>query len=338
MKISILIPTYNGAKTIGETIRSILPQSHSDFEIIIQDNASTDGTGAVVARVADPRIRYFCNATNLGVARNMMEGAKRCTGEILYLFGSDDILGRDALKRVDAGFREHPDVGAMTTARYGFKGKIEPANVMYDPPDFDHDTRVTIESDPMLIERILGNVGQISGMAFRLDMMKTGFFGNEWSGHIHPFFAILREHPVLFLKDYNVILRTESSFARDRRSPIYRQSPTHAWIEMVEMVLAGPRYDRIRGSLINKLACKYQGLVQIAIFGDFRFLLRELWLFVKYRPSNMLSPRFWFYSLVTIILPRGSLYRIVEWYKNQISIPALLKIDRKIEYDFGDDY
>jgi glycosyltransferase involved in cell wall biosynthesis len=58
MKISVLIPTYNGAKTMGETIRSILPQSYADFEVIIQDNASTDGTKDVVAQFSDPRVLH----------------------------------------------------------------------------------------------------------------------------------------------------------------------------------------------------------------------------------------------------------------------------------------
>jgi glycosyltransferase involved in cell wall biosynthesis len=333
MKISILIPTYNGAKTIREALRSILPQSHSDFEIVVQDNASTDGTRDLVARFTDPRIRYFCNAANLGVARNMIEGAKNCTGEILYLFGSDDILGREALKRVDEGFRTHPEIGAMTTARYGFKGQFEPASAMYDPPDFNHDSVLTLDSPPLLLDTLFGNIGQISGMAFRISMMRTGFFVNEWSGHLHPFFAMLTEHPVLFLKDYNVILRTESSFARNRQSPIYRQSPILAWVEMYETVLAGPHYGRVRNILIGKVARKYAVLVQIAIFGDFRYLLREIGLLIVCRPANLVSPSFWFHAAVTILLPRGILYRLVEWYKNRFIIPALLKRNRQIEYD-----
>ena len=48
LKFSILIPTYNGAEVIGDTIRSILSQSFQDFEIIVQDDASTDNTVEVI--------------------------------------------------------------------------------------------------------------------------------------------------------------------------------------------------------------------------------------------------------------------------------------------------
>ena len=62
LKFSILIPTYNGAEYLGETLRSILSQSFQNFEIIIQDDASTDETIEVIRSLDDPRIKIFSNA------------------------------------------------------------------------------------------------------------------------------------------------------------------------------------------------------------------------------------------------------------------------------------
>lgn len=70
--ISVGMPVYNAERFLGEAIESILSQTYSDFELIISDNASTDGTADICAGFAqrDSRIRIFRQSINLGVARN----------------------------------------------------------------------------------------------------------------------------------------------------------------------------------------------------------------------------------------------------------------------------
>ena len=64
MKVSVIVPTYNRAHMLTETIDSILAQTFQDFEIIVVDNESTDDTGAVIKAYNDRRIRYFKNQNN----------------------------------------------------------------------------------------------------------------------------------------------------------------------------------------------------------------------------------------------------------------------------------
>src|SRR5687767_6137887 len=70
--LSIGLPVYNGERYLREAIGSILSQDFTDFELIISDNASTDGTAAICAFYAarDARIRYHRSETNLGAAPN----------------------------------------------------------------------------------------------------------------------------------------------------------------------------------------------------------------------------------------------------------------------------
>ena len=56
--VSIVLPTFDRAPLIGRSLRSILQQTFTDFELIVVDDASRDGTGEEVARFADPRVRY----------------------------------------------------------------------------------------------------------------------------------------------------------------------------------------------------------------------------------------------------------------------------------------
>lgn len=69
-KVTIMIPTYNQAAFIREAIRSALAQTYSNLEVIVGDDASTDDTPEIVAKINDPRLKYVRNATNLGRTSN----------------------------------------------------------------------------------------------------------------------------------------------------------------------------------------------------------------------------------------------------------------------------
>ena len=66
--VSVIMPSYNTAKFIGESIRSVLAQTYTNWELIIVDDCSTDDTDRVVAEFHDPRIRYLKNEKNSGAA------------------------------------------------------------------------------------------------------------------------------------------------------------------------------------------------------------------------------------------------------------------------------
>ena len=68
-RLSIGIPVYNGENYLAETLDSLLGQSYENFELIISDNASTDGTAGICRRYMkqDSRIRYICQPRNIGL-------------------------------------------------------------------------------------------------------------------------------------------------------------------------------------------------------------------------------------------------------------------------------
>ena len=90
--VSIGIPVYNGALYINEAIDSLLAQSFSDFEIVISDNASTDGTAEICQQYADrdPRIRYTRQATNIGALENFKFVLREAIGGKFMWAAADD--------------------------------------------------------------------------------------------------------------------------------------------------------------------------------------------------------------------------------------------------------
>ena len=84
-RVSICIPTYNSATTIGETLNSILSQTYQDLEILVVDNASEDNTVKVAQEFVDPRIRIYENETNLGGEGNFNRCIALAKGEYIAI-------------------------------------------------------------------------------------------------------------------------------------------------------------------------------------------------------------------------------------------------------------
>ncbi|RAH96503.1 glycosyl transferase [Acuticoccus sediminis] len=109
MKISILTPCRNASATIAHTIESVLAQDHADFEHLILDGASTDGTLGMVARFGDPRIRV-ASAPDRGMYDALNAGLRRYRGEAVGVLNADDAYhDRTALSRIADALR-HADI------------------------------------------------------------------------------------------------------------------------------------------------------------------------------------------------------------------------------------
>lgn len=111
-RLSIGLPVYNGARYMGECIRSILEQSFWDFELIICDNASTDDTAAIARCFADGdgRVRYLRNGSNLGAARNFNLTFESARARYFKWACADDVLADGFLEDAMREFEHHPEM------------------------------------------------------------------------------------------------------------------------------------------------------------------------------------------------------------------------------------
>ena len=96
-KVSVAIPVYNGESHLAETIDSVLAQSWDDFELIICDDRSTDGSLDVAASRADGRIRILRNDRNLGFGGNWNRCLAATQGSYIKILPQDDLLHPDCL-------------------------------------------------------------------------------------------------------------------------------------------------------------------------------------------------------------------------------------------------
>ena len=89
--VSVIVTTYNRAKLLPETLDSILSQTFVDFELIVVDNMSEDGTKEYVTGVTDSRVQYFRNPNNGIIAVNRNFGIRKAKGKYIAFCDDDDL-------------------------------------------------------------------------------------------------------------------------------------------------------------------------------------------------------------------------------------------------------
>src|SRR3989442_15185625 len=116
--VSILLPLYNGERYLDEAIRSVLKQSFSDWELIVQDDCSTDRGLDLVKQYKDPRIIHGANAHNLHIARTLNAALTRANGKYIQLLAQDDRLVRDCVSTFVSMMERHSGLGFSFCAPY----------------------------------------------------------------------------------------------------------------------------------------------------------------------------------------------------------------------------
>jgi len=114
-KISVLIPTYNGAATLGKSLQSIAQQTERDFEVVVVDDGSTDESVKVVESIDDARIRLLRHSTNKGLESTRNELMAQARGRYIAWLDQDDHAAPTRLARQVEFLDKFPDLGACGT-------------------------------------------------------------------------------------------------------------------------------------------------------------------------------------------------------------------------------
>lgn len=125
MKFSVIIPTYNRQETLRQCLAVATNQDYPDYEVIVVDDGSTDGT-AIMVRQEFPQVRYFRQEVNRGPAAARNRGIHEATGEIIAFTDDDCVPPPNWLTRLADGYRRYPQVagvGGYQEATYEVKAK-----------------------------------------------------------------------------------------------------------------------------------------------------------------------------------------------------------------------
>ena len=163
-RVSVVVPAFQNATTIAETVRSVLDQDHADLELVIADHASTDGTLAALEPFADdPRVRVLATPAGGGAARNWRRVTEAATGEYLKLVPGDDLLRPGAIAAQATAL--DADAGAVLVAGkrdiLDASGAVLVAGRGLGPLVGRHDGRAAIRATVRAGTNLLGEPGAV---------------------------------------------------------------------------------------------------------------------------------------------------------------------------------
>jgi glycosyltransferase involved in cell wall biosynthesis len=116
--VSVIIPAYNQAQYLGETIQSVLDQTYQDIEIIVVDDASTDDTSEVVRQFQDPRLKYIVHTKNRMLAAARNTGIRASSGEVIGCLDADDLFHPQKIEKHVAFLERNPEIGITYNSRF----------------------------------------------------------------------------------------------------------------------------------------------------------------------------------------------------------------------------
>jgi glycosyltransferase involved in cell wall biosynthesis len=179
--VSVCVPLYNAAEFLPETIERLLAQTYANLELVIVDNASTDGSAEIAERYArsDARIRIVRNRRNIGFPANFGKAVSLAQGELMMVHCADDIAEPDAIERMVAVFGR-PDVDpagtiVITDAYFMESDGVRTHVLTRDPEGYSN---FSVPYDTYRPSPDLDRVKGLTALALAMAQLKTvGWFG-----------------------------------------------------------------------------------------------------------------------------------------------------------------
>jgi glycosyltransferase involved in cell wall biosynthesis len=129
--VSVILPFLNAEDTLEKAVQSIIDQTYKEWELIMVDNNSTDGSSSIAERCAqrDPRIRMV-KEPKIGIAHALNTGLANASGEFIARMDADDLSVPQRLEKQVAYLEEHPAIGVLGT-RTTFRSTVEKSSGMH---------------------------------------------------------------------------------------------------------------------------------------------------------------------------------------------------------------
>jgi glycosyltransferase involved in cell wall biosynthesis len=269
-KISIIIPTYNRAGLILETIKSICNQTYINWELIIVDDGSDDNTEEIIAQIKNERIQFH-KAGRIGIGGRIKNiGLGMATGELIAFIDSDDLWAATKLEKQLEAMKQYPEAGFCLTNGYNFREPGKPIDYFYKEREGERFDNIFID----LFQSKVTVFAQV--LMFRKNCLQlTGLFKEEKSFSDLEFIISLASHfkvvilfePLVFrrLHDSNYITLTWEksyyegieiikSYRNQLPSSVAKKALFRTYIDFGEKCLQ----NRQRKKAINKFLKSWQ--------------------------------------------------------------------------------
>ena len=205
--VSVILPVYNGIKYLPQSVGSILHQEFTDFEFLVLDDCSTDGSWEWLQSLKDERVHLFRNEQNRGLFYNLNFLIKKSKAAVIKIWSQDDVLYPACIGTVVAFHNQHPLIGFSYTARDYIDELGNDLNI-----EQQDDTPEIVSTSlhariAFFTGSIAGNIANVTLNKFALD--KSGLFNEQMkiSGDFDMWVRLAQHYPVGFINKPLVQLR-----------------------------------------------------------------------------------------------------------------------------------
>src|SRR4051812_12493856 len=133
-RVSFLMAVHNGAGTVREAVESVLGQTFGDFEFLIVEDGSSDGTGEILRGITDARVRVIVNEKNVGVSASLNRGMAMARGEFVARMDADDVCLPGRAARQVEYLEGHGEVAVVGSFAETFGGLAAEGGVVIQYP------------------------------------------------------------------------------------------------------------------------------------------------------------------------------------------------------------
>jgi len=127
--ISIGLPFLNARRTLAAAVRSVFAQSYRDWELILIDDGSSDGSKELLMQIGDPRIRIFSDGVNRGLSARLNQITSLARGKYLARMDADDLMHPERLSRQLAFLQANPQVDVIDTTTFTVDDDLTPLGI-----------------------------------------------------------------------------------------------------------------------------------------------------------------------------------------------------------------
>jgi glycosyltransferase involved in cell wall biosynthesis len=170
--VSIAMPFYNAAATLGAAIRSILMQSFTDWELLLCDDGSTDNSCDVVASFGDPRIVVWGGGGRRQLGARLNECIARAAGDYIARMDADDIAYPQRLEKQLRFLRDHPEVDLAGGWAVLFAGSGVPSGKRADPVAHADIARRPLHAFKLIHPTFMGQAAWFRRYGYRADAIR----------------------------------------------------------------------------------------------------------------------------------------------------------------------
>ena len=220
--ISVILPVYNGMKYLQQSVCSILQQDFTDFEFLIVDDCSTDGSWEWLQALDDARVTLFRNEQNRGLFYNLNFLIKKSNGSIIKLWSQDDVLYPNCIGAIVAFHHQYPEIGFSYTARDYIDELGNDLNIEQQDDTPEIVSTALHARIAFFTGSIAGNIANVALNKSALD--KVGLFNEQMkiSGDFEMWVRLAQHYPVGFINKSLVKLRNhEGQLSGQKKYFIY---------------------------------------------------------------------------------------------------------------------